>query len=144
MQCESTTASVIVEGYTPDQAGSTIQHIIDALENVVYDSDAWNTNKNKKKQKQNNKTQERKQTQHLILTADEDVDATSRRQKKNLRIENHACAGAGGQHVNKTESADPDHPTSKQTGIVVMMQDSRLDQPQKPRLRDEHPALAHS
>jgi len=35
--------SVIVEGYTPDQAGSTIQHIIDALENVVYDSDAWNT-----------------------------------------------------------------------------------------------------
>lgn len=34
---------VIVEGYALDQAGSTIQHIIDALENVVYDSDAWNT-----------------------------------------------------------------------------------------------------
>lgn len=34
---------VIVKGYALDQAGSTIQHIIDALENVVYDSDAWNT-----------------------------------------------------------------------------------------------------
>lgn len=38
-----TYGAVVIEGYTPDSHGGAIHQIIDALKNVVYDSDAWNT-----------------------------------------------------------------------------------------------------
>ena len=73
-----------------------------------------------------------------VLPEVEDVDVDIK--QDDLRIETMRAQGAGGQHVNKTESGDPHHPSSDRD------RGDDAGQPlaaQEPRLGDEHPAFAH-
>ena len=73
-----------------------------------------------------------------VLPEVEEVDVDIK--SDDLRIETMRAQGAGGQHVNKTESGDPDHPYSDR------YRGDDAGQPlaaQEPRVGDEHPALAH-
>ena len=73
-----------------------------------------------------------------VLPEVEEVDVDIK--NDDLRIETMRAQGAGGQHVNKTEFGDPDHPHSDRH------RGDDAGQPlaaQEPRLGDEHPALAH-